>query len=83
VLAVGAMSVREDGNFDPTALVYASELDGAPVLDYLGPNTREMLQLDLVAGSIIALRNARDVMVFKQGETVLRTTRSDAMIRQI
>lgn len=82
ILKAGVMTTYEDGTFRPNRQVYRSEINTAAIDDIYGPNTTEAIRFDLTNGSISISRNLKGVMVFQQGEAVLRTRSQTALIQQ-
>ena len=81
-LSYDVMSVDTDGRFRGSDRAYASDINVDAIEELYGPNTTEAIRFDLTNGSISISRNLKGVMVFQQGETVLRTRSQSALIQQ-
>lgn len=82
VLANNIMSVDENGNFNPSGYVYASDINVTALKQCYALTTTDMVSLDLAKGSIVIKENVKGVTVFQQGENIIRTENATAIIRQ-
>jgi len=82
ILAHNIMYVNENGKFDAYSQAYASDINFAALDTALSPTTSDAASLDLAKGSITISENIRGVLVFQQGETIIRTSAAAGIIRQ-
>ncbi len=82
VIALGIMSVDENGKFNPYNNLYASDVNFTAYNALFTPTTTSAANLDLANGSISVGVNDKGVTVFVQGKTIICTTANAGIIRQ-
>lgn len=84
VIANNVMSVDENGKFNRYDLVYASDCDinFTALEECYAPTTTDAVGFDLVKGSVTIKENIRGITVFQQGENIIQTEDTTAIIRQ-